>query len=268
MNKCKLASGLLLWTSIAATGLAQTALDLRTQSKSVDFSGATSTKPMQTGNSLPSTCAVGQFFFLTSASAGSNVYACNPANTWTVEGNSLAVTSGTVNQVLSSTGSNIQWLSLSGDVSGAPGGITVGKLQGRAVSNAAPSNGQVLQWNSTTSQWQPSAGQAGNSAYTFTGQVSITIPGTLHQFGTANLIANCYDNSSPPQNVEPDRIQINPANYNVTVNFSTAQSGYCVVNGGGTGGGGGGAVNSVYGRTGVITAQSGDYSFGQISGTV
>ena len=36
----------------------------------------------------------------------------------------------------------------------------------------------------------------------------------------------------------------------------------------GSGTGGSGAVSSVFGRTGVVTAQSGDYSFGQISGTV
>src|SRR5579859_2316722 len=34
------------------------------------------------------------------------------------------------------------------------------------------------------------------------------------------------------------------------------------------GGGGGGAVASVFGRAGVVTAQTGDYSFSQISGTV
>lgn len=33
------------------------------------------------------------------------------------------------------------------------------------------------------------------------------------------------------------------------------------------GGGGGGSVTSVFGRTGVVTAQSGDYSFSQVSGT-
>lgn len=36
----------------------------------------------------------------------------------------------------------------------------------------------------------------------------------------------------------------------------------------GTGSGGGGAVASVFGRTGAVTAQSGDYSFGQVSGTI
>ena len=65
---------------------AQTAVDLRTQSKNVDFSGAPSTKPMQTGTTLPSTCATGQMFFLTSAPAGSNLYGCESTNIWTLEG--------------------------------------------------------------------------------------------------------------------------------------------------------------------------------------
>lgn len=270
MNKCRLAAGFFLWTVTGATGEAQTLVDLRTQSKSVDFSAAGSTKPMQTGSSLPSTCAVGQFFFLTTASAGSNVYACNPANTWAVEGNSLSVNSSTANQVLSSNGSSIQWLALGGDISGAPGGLMVNRLQGRNLSNTAPSSGQVLQWNAAANQWQAAPAEAGNAAYAFAIQVSITIPGTVHQFGTANLVVDCYDNSTPPQRVEPDKIQISPATYNVTVNFSTAQTGYCVVNGAGTAsvGAGSGAVNSVFGRTGAVTAQTGDYNFGQISGTV
>src|SRR5580700_10686850 len=270
MNKCRVATGLFLWTMFAATGAGQTLVDLRTQSKSVDFSAAASTKPMQTGSGLPGTCAIGQFFFLTTAPAGSAVYACNPANAWTVEGNSLSVTGSTANEVLSSNGSAIQWLALGGDISGAPEGLTVTRLQGRNVSGATPSSAQVLQWNATANQWQPAPAQAGNSSYAFAAQVSITIPGTVHQFGTANLVVDCYDNSTPPQQVEPDKIQISPTTYNVTINFSTAQTGYCVVNGAGTAsvGGGGGAVNSVYGRSGAVTAQTGDYSFGQISGAV
>ena len=269
MNKCRFLTGLYLWAAFTVTGQAQTSVDLRTQSKSVDFSAAGSTKPMQTGTSLPVACAVGQFFFLLSAPAGSNVYACNPVNTWTVEGNGLSVTAGTANEVLSSNGSAIQWLALGGDISGAPAGLTVNRLQGRNVSNAVPASGQVLQWNSPTNQWQPAAAQAGNSSYAFATQLTVTIPGVVHQFGTANLVVNCYDNSTPPQQVEPDKIQINPASYNVTINFSTPQTGYCVVNGAGTAsvGGSGGAVNSVFGRTGTVMAQAGDYNFSQISGT-
>src|SRR5450432_3772244 len=99
MSKCRVPMSLLLWAVFVATGEGQTLVDLRTQTKSVDFSGATSTKPMQTGSSLPSTCAVGQFFFLSSAPAGSNVYACDAVNVWTLEGSTLAP--GPVNDLLS-----------------------------------------------------------------------------------------------------------------------------------------------------------------------
>jgi len=36
------------------------------------------------GTSLPSTCQIGQLFFKTDATAGSNIYGCTAANTWTV----------------------------------------------------------------------------------------------------------------------------------------------------------------------------------------
>ena len=315
---------LLLWAVFVATGEGQTLVDLRTQTKSVDFSGAASTKPMQTGSSIPATCAVGQFYFLTSAPAGSNVYACDAVNVWTLEGSNFPAYTGSTNELLSSSGGTTQWLALGGDLSGSPNTVTVKGLQGWAVATTAPSNGQVLEWNAATSQWLPAAGETGNAAYIFVSQTSLTIPGTVHLFGTANLIVDCFDSESPPQKVEPDKIQINPTTYNVTINFATAQSGYCVVNGAGTasvsGGGGippvggdlsgntaaatvtglqnrpvantapssgqalvwsatasmwqpatvtgGGGVTSVFGRTGVVTSLTGDYTFGQIAGTV
>jgi hypothetical protein len=40
-----------------------TQVDLRTQSKSVDFSGANTTKPFKAGTVLPATCSVGEAFF-------------------------------------------------------------------------------------------------------------------------------------------------------------------------------------------------------------
>jgi hypothetical protein len=78
---------------------AQTLVDLRTQGKSIDFSGAASTKPSQTGTVLPSTCSVGATFFNTAAPAGRNLYGCTATNTWTLLGSNLwfgggAVTSG------------------------------------------------------------------------------------------------------------------------------------------------------------------------------
>jgi hypothetical protein len=69
-----------------AQAVAQTRIDLRTQTKSVDFSGASSTKPSQTGTTLPATCAVGQTFLNTSAQPGQNLYVCTAPNTWTAQG--------------------------------------------------------------------------------------------------------------------------------------------------------------------------------------
>lgn len=48
-----------------------------------DFSGATATLPMKTGAALPLVCTTGEFFYLTSALAGNNLYACTSANIWT-----------------------------------------------------------------------------------------------------------------------------------------------------------------------------------------
>jgi len=45
------------------------------------------------GSSLPATCmaSIGQVFFLTSASAGANLYGCTATNTWTVQGGSATI---------------------------------------------------------------------------------------------------------------------------------------------------------------------------------
>ena len=67
-------------------GNGQTMVDLRTQTKSVDFSGALSTKPLKTGTVLPGVCAVGELFFKTGSPSGSNVYTCSSPDAWSVLG--------------------------------------------------------------------------------------------------------------------------------------------------------------------------------------
>jgi hypothetical protein len=70
---------------LAVAAAAQTQVDLRSQSKSVDFSGANPTKPMAAGTVLPSACSTGQMFFVTTAPAGQNVYGCTTTNIWSLE---------------------------------------------------------------------------------------------------------------------------------------------------------------------------------------
>jgi len=73
---------------LALTAGAQTQVDLRTQAKGIDFTAATSTKPVKTGAVLPASCATGEMFFKTDAPAGANLYACTAANTWSAQGGS------------------------------------------------------------------------------------------------------------------------------------------------------------------------------------
>jgi len=115
-----------------ATG--QTLVDLRTQAKNVDFTGANTTKPFKSGTILPATCGVGEAFFLSSAPAGSNLYSCTATNTWTLQAGATT---------------------LAGDVTGATNLTVVKQIQGRPVSSSAPASGQSLVWSSTSNAWTP-----------------------------------------------------------------------------------------------------------------
>lgn len=52
----------------------------------VDMGSAIRTRPAKSGTSLPGTCTVGDQFFKTDATAGSNLYGCTATNTWTAQG--------------------------------------------------------------------------------------------------------------------------------------------------------------------------------------
>ncbi len=120
--------------SVLVCASAQTLVDLRTQTKSVDFTGATTTKPFKSGTTLPATCGVGEAFFKSNAAAGSNWYACTAVNAWTLQ-----------------SGSPV----LAGDVTGSTSATVVGQIQGRPVSATAPAGGQSMVWNSSTAAWTP-----------------------------------------------------------------------------------------------------------------
>lgn len=66
---------LLAVAAATAAAMAQTLLD-PTQLK----------HPIKTGTVLPSTCTAGDLFFKTDATPGSNLFGCSAANTWVVEG--------------------------------------------------------------------------------------------------------------------------------------------------------------------------------------
>jgi hypothetical protein len=81
-----------LMAAASLPAAAQTRVDLRTQSKSVDFTAASSTKPLKTGATLPATCTQGEMFFKTDAPVGQNVYGCVNTDTWQLQAGAGAVT--------------------------------------------------------------------------------------------------------------------------------------------------------------------------------
>jgi hypothetical protein len=234
---------LLAWACRLARG--QTLIDLKTQSKSVDFTSAASTKPFKSGGSLPVSCGIGEAFFNTGAPAGRNFYTCTSANTWTLQSaNSLPDPTGNIDGVLSNDGTIVGWRPIGGDVTGAPQNLRVGALQGRAVASTVPGDGQVLRWNNSAQDWEPGTvsssggggGSAGisNFAKSFSSANTVSITGSQHGLGTSNIIVACYDNTVVPMiRVEPDLVTINQTSYDVVIKFSQPQSGVCVVNGSG-----------------------------------
>ena len=53
--------------------------------------------------------------------------------------------------------------SLGGDASGTTSNVTVTKIQGNSISSTAPSDGQVLTWDASSSQWKPKPATGGTS---------------------------------------------------------------------------------------------------------
>jgi len=102
----------------------QTAIDLRTQAKTVDFAAAPSTRPLKTGTVLPALCSAGDMFFNSAAPPGQNVYGCTGTNIWTLEsggsgdGSGLPTQTGTAGY-LTTNGSAASWGNITTGGSGA-----------------------------------------------------------------------------------------------------------------------------------------------------
>jgi hypothetical protein len=113
--------------AICSIAAGQTQVDLRSQSKSVDFSAIPGTKPFQTGAALPGTCNVGQVFFLTTATGGQNIFGCSAVNTWTTQ---TALSPGTT---IEASGTLVGTRSTV-DLSSGPGIVLVANDTGAAIS--------------------------------------------------------------------------------------------------------------------------------------
>ena len=151
----------------------QTQVDLRTQSREVDFSAAPSTKPAKTGTSLPVACGVGEAFFLTTAQPGANWYLCAATNIWSLQGGGGGVVSNAndVRFLLTNTSSTV--LTLNGAMSTSNPAVIVGGMT--AYKFTAPSTIAVSGTASTGTVrvcFDPTTGQLSlyhNLAATITG---------------------------------------------------------------------------------------------------
>jgi hypothetical protein len=63
----------------------------------------------------------------------------------------------------------------------------------------------------------------------FTSQTTVTIPGATHGLGSAALLYQVYDASTPANLIEPGSFTVDLANYTVTMTFLTPQSGFIVL---------------------------------------
>jgi hypothetical protein len=250
----------------------QTQIDLRTQGKNIDFSSAARTRPSKTGTLVPAVCTIGETFVKTDAAAGKNLYVCTAVNVWTVQGIEMPDPAGKADQVLSNNGSGYVWQVLGGDVNGRPGAVTVTGMGGRKLSSLTPLDGQFLKWNGVSQQWEPTTLAGAMSVFGRTGAIAAQtgdysfaqISGSV---GSSQLPAAGGDLNGTLTGARVTGLQNRP------VGTSVPMAGEVLAWDGTQWApqlfaGGSGAVTSVFGRAAAVTAQTGDYSFAQISGTV
>ncbi len=248
---------------------AQTAVDARTQTKSIDFSGASSTTPAKVGTVLPATCSIGASFFKSNAPAGQNLYGCTATNTWTlvgavttVFGRNAAVTAqkgdysltqlsdvsakqgtGTVVQMFGSSSvlpNDCAMFDANGNLASAGGPCGSGGLLPAQTGTAA-----VLLSNGTTATWGnlPTGGSGALDCVSVPGQCDI-VPALVPLKANVNVWTGSDDFSASPFLVVPSSAGASPtANgriaFDTTANqFKGGSNGATVLlSGGGTPGG-------------------------------
>lgn len=130
--------------------VSQTKINLKDQTSTVDFENALYTKPLRIGATLPANCRVGELFYLSTATQGNNIYGCATADIWSLQGGLAA---GPTGALLTSNGTQTQWVGLNGDLAGTPSALQVSGLRNRPLSQTAPTTAQVLSWDGL--EWKP-----------------------------------------------------------------------------------------------------------------
>lgn len=187
---------------LGAALFAQTKVDLARQTGNVDFTGLV-TKPFQSGASLPGTCTVGQMFWLTTATAGQNLYGCTTTNTWTLEGGTVGLADPGGNGPIKRTSLNVTALATSGDIVGlftgcsgilslgADGACHAGGGWASAQNNLGNITGAVNLATAANTNESYTGTLTGNVTFTFSPGVPTAgakVRFTLTQDGTGNRV--------------------------------------------------------------------------------
>lgn len=174
----------LRWGLMAAAAIyslnGQTLINLSTQGRNVDFSNASSTRPVQTGTTLPATCSQGQLFFNTSAPAGQNFYGCSTANTWSLQGGlANGISDPGTNGLLVRTAPN------TATVISAPAGAVVGTTDAQTLSNKSIDAAEINTGTLLTSRMPAFSGDVSTSAGTTTTTLA-TVNASTGTFGDSS----------------------------------------------------------------------------------
>ena len=224
--------------------------------------GGASSMMQGTLASMPTTCTVGQTYFATDASAGANLYGCSAANTWTSEGGSQTVDSNGVTvgsrpitnfltgvgllSVITDTGTeiNIQSALDTAVVATLPGEQTGSSLLCGPTSGTANSYGCSMTPTATAYtvgmvlHWVPDVNGAGGAT-------------TLNVDSLGAKSVKQADGATDPWATDIVAGSMREVWYD-GINFRFL-------------GTGSGPVQSVFGRTGAVTAGSGDYTASQVT---
>lgn len=163
--------------SAGSTIFGLTSIDLQTQGRNIDFSGAAFTRPVKTGTILPATCQTGELFFRFNDTPGQNLWACVSTNTWLRTSSAVSSVFGRSGTITKSKGDyNLADL---GDVNGKQGSGTQAMMFGGGTVQA----GECAQFDaggnivSTGSACGTSGGGGGN-LQSGTG-ISVTTAGSI-----------------------------------------------------------------------------------------
>jgi hypothetical protein len=285
---------ILVMIFLSLPAAAQTQIDLRTQTKSVDFTAAVSTKPLKTGAVLPATCVVGDMFFNTAATPGANLYGCTAVDTWSIQGgssqscaydavdgtlecrNAQGVVYAAVQTANSGTAN--QWVDYIAPTgvphTSQPTAAAVGAVADPGSNGVPYRSGSGVAAPATADQMSgpfscQDTGSSGAYACGLTPPITAYNTGTTYWFkaNSANTGAATinFNSLGPIRIVKPSGQDLAAGDITsgqwvmATYNGVTMQMQSQTANTPAAG------VSSMFGRTGAVTAQAGDYTTAQVT---